>query len=1174
MELLDAPFRELSVYKKVKEFEKKGQNRLLFTGCTESGKLQMLHAFGADFDVNVIVTWKEQRAAELAEEYAMYRKNTFYFPAKDLIFFQADIYSNEITTARMKVLRALSEREPITIVTTPNALMVPLIPLNVLKESILTLQIKHLAEEKAMQILLTQMGYKKVPKVEEPGQFAVRGGIVDIFDLTQENPVRMELWGDEVESLRYFDVQTQRSLAQIKEVRIFPASEFLLKPPVRADGFEKIAAEVKTTVEAFREKAMNQQAHTLEKEWATLKEQVEEFSEIGALEGYLRYFYPEADTLSDYLKERKPLYLWDEPHKTDQFANAVEEEFKDSYFTRIEKGYTIPGQAKFLLPYEEMLKKLHSETVYGVTIHDGASCAIPFMQRVEMDTKPVAAYNGSVEELRKDMARYKKKGYRVLVVSSSKTRATRLADNLTEDGITAFFSNKRDRILKPGEVMTFCGLVRQGYEYPEIKFVVLSDTDIFGRERRKKRAKNFSGKVIRDFKELKVGDYVVHEHYGVGIYRGIVKDKKDGVTKDFMKIEYAQNSALYVLAGCFDAVMKYSSKDGKEPKLNAIGSPAWEKTKSKVQEAVMHTAKELVELYAARRRLPGHSFSPDTVWQKEFEELFPYEETDDQLQAIEATKADMESPRIMERLICGDVGYGKTEIAIRAAFKAVMDGYQVLVLTPTTILAEQHFNTFSARMKDYPVHVELLSRFRTPAEQRETVKKLNNGLVDIVIGTHRLLSKDIKPKNLGLLVIDEEQRFGVAHKEKLKEMKNVVDVLTLTATPIPRTLNMSLIGIRDISVLEEAPQNRLPIQTFIMEYNEEMVREAITRELNRGGQVYYVHNRINDITNVTKEVSALVPQAKVAFAHGQMPERELEDIMFDFINGEIDVLISTTIIETGLDIPNVNTIIIDRADRFGLAQLYQLRGRVGRSNRAAYAFMMYSKDSILTDQAEKRLEAIREFTELGSGFKISMRDLEIRGAGNILGYTQHGHMAAVGFELYCKMLNDAVLKEKGEMEDTGEISTEVDIAINAYLPSEYVVNELQKLEMYHKIAAIEGKVDYDEFRDELTDRFGPLPKPALNLLQVALLRARAKAVYITKIKGEKGKITFTVSKDAPFVSERIPKFINSFGGKLRFLRGSEPGFEYTLEVAGVSEIDENRQLEAVQMFTDRLRELL
>ncbi|MBR3039144.1 MAG: transcription-repair coupling factor [Lachnospiraceae bacterium] len=1174
MKLFDAPLAELREFEEVSEALKEGIKSVELTGCTQSGKLHFLHALGAPFDVRIILTSDDLKAKDIAEEYTMYDKNVKFFPAKDFIFYQADIYSDVITADRLKVLRAILEGTPITLVTTFDSLQTPMIPLEILQNHILKITVGSTMEEEAIAAKLTKMGYRRTATVEESGQFAIRGGIVDYFDLTEENPVRIELWGDEVDSIRVFDVQTQRSLTQIRECRVYPAKEFLLSKECRQEGFKRIEKEVKKQAAAFREKSLNEEAHRLEQEWKTLKEQVEEFHETGALEGYIRYFYPKAGDFFDLFGERSRIVFLDEPSKIDRHAEAVEEEFRDSFAHRIEKGYALSGQAELLIPAKDVIRRLKKETVVAFTILDFTSSKLPMKKKINVNMHPVASYNGSVEELLKDLSSYRKKGYRVLVTSSSRTRAKRLAESITDEGITAFYSDNKDRELSPGEVMTCYGTVRQGYEFPALKFVIMSDSDIFGKERKKKKnTKKYSGSRIHDFKELNVGDYVVHESYGVGVYRGIEKVQNDGITKDYMKIEYAGNSNLYVLASGFDAIMKYSSKEGKQPKLNKLGTQEWTKTKTKVHEAVLGVAKDLVELYAARQRGEGHRFSKDTVWQKEFEEMFPYEETEDQLEAIEATKADMESNKIMERLICGDVGYGKTEIAIRAAFKAVMDGYQVLFLVPTTILAEQHYNTFSSRMKDFPIRIELLSRFRTPTEQRKTVERLRKGLTDIVIGTHRILSKDIDPKNLGLLIIDEEQRFGVAHKEKLKKLRQNVDVLTLTATPIPRTLNMSLVGIRDMSVLDEAPQDRQPIQTFVMEYNEEMVREAIVRELARGGQVYYVHNRINDISNVAARVAALVPEARVAFAHGQMNERELEDIMHDFINGELDVLISTTIIETGLDISNVNTIIIDNSDRFGLAQLYQLRGRVGRSNRGAYAFLMYARDKILKEEAEKRLQAIREFTELGSGFKISMRDLEIRGAGNLLGMRQHGHMEAVGFELYCKMLNEAILTTKGEKPKEDSFETLVDLDINAYLPAEYIVNEPQKLEMYHKIASIEGKVDCEEFREELKDRFGELPKVAENLLRVALLKARAKEVYLSEIKGGNGKIKLSVKTDAPILAEKVPDFLFSFGGKMKYTRYGTPGFEYFYNENNIPEIEERQLLETAEMLVDRMREL-
>ena len=709
------------------------------------------------------------------------------------------------------------------------------------------------------------------------------------------------------------------------------------------------------------------------------------------------------------------------------------------------------------------------------------------------------------------------------------------------------------------------GNLRRGFEYPTLRFVVVTEGDIFGAKKKKKRkVKQYNGAAIHSFNDLKIGDYVVHENHGLGIYQGIEKIEKDHVTKDYLKVAYAAGSNLYVPATSLEVLQKYAGSDAKVPKLNRLNSPEWKKTKTRVKGAVKEIAGELVELYAKRQAKKGHCFEKDTVWQKEFEELFPYEDTEAQLKAIEATKADMESSRIMDRLICGDVGYGKTEIAIRAAFKAVMDGCQVAFLVPTTILAAQHYNTFSQRMRDYGINVELLCRLRTPSEQKKTIEGLKKGSVDIVIGTHRLLSKSVSYKNLGLLMIDEEQRFGVTHKEKLKQMKNDIDVLTLTATPIPRTLHMSLVGIRDMSVLEEPPVDRMPIQTFVMEKSEPIVREAILREIGRGGQVYYVYNRVGNMDIVANEIAKLVPEAVVAFAHGQMNERELERTMFRFVEGEIDVLVATTIVETGLDIPNVNTIIIEDADRLGLSQLYQLRGRVGRSNRTAYAFLLYKRDKLLKEVAEKRLAAIKEFTELGSGFRISMRDLEIRGAGNLLGASQHGHMEAVGYDLYCKMLNEAVKKCKGEEVPEEEYETSVEIKVDAFIPVSYIKNEFQKLDIYKRIAELETEDEKTDMIDELVDRFGEPPKSVMNLLNIAILKAKAHEAFIMEVASKKEQLQFAMYPQAKIDVEGIPKLIASMGRKLRFVPGAKPYFvyQYTGNVLSEAEkiVDEIRAL--------------
>ncbi|MBD9007385.1 MAG: transcription-repair coupling factor, partial [Clostridium sp.] len=705
--------------------------------------------------------------------------------------------------------------------------------------------------------------------------------------------------------------------------------------------------------------------------------------------------------------------------------------------------------------------------------------------------------------------------------------------DLREYDLRAFCPEDAGRPVAPGEIMVTYGKLHKGFEYPLIKFVVITESDMFGVEKRKKKRKkyNYEGKKISSFSELSVGDYVVHESHGLGIYKGIEKIEQDHVIKDYIKVEYGDGGNLYLPATRLEGIQKYAGADAKVPKLNKLGGTEWTKTKTKVRTAVRDLPN--------RQDAEGFQYGPDTVWQKEFEEMFPYDETDDQLTAIDDTKRDMESKKIMDRLICGDVGYGKTEIALRAAFKAVQEEKQVVYLVPTTILAQQIYNTFVQRMKDFPVRVDMMSRFRTPGEMKKTVEGLKKGYVDIIVGTHRVLSKDVQFKNLGLLIVDEEQRFGVTHKEKIKQMKQNVDVLTLTATPIPRTLHMSLIGIRDMSVLEEPPVDRVPIQTYVMEYNDEMIREAIHRELGRGGQVYYVYNRVNNIDEVANHVASLVPDANVAFAHGQMNEHQLEKIMLDFINGDIDVLVSTTIIETGLDIPNANTMIIQDADRLGLSQLYQIRGRIGRSNRTSYAFLMYKRDKMLKEDAEKRLQAIREFTELGSGIKIAMRDLEIRGAGNILGAEQHGHMEAVGYDLYCKMLNEAVIALKGGQEEEETFETVVDCDIDAFIPDGYIKNEYLKLDVYKRISAIETDDEYMDMQDELIDRFGDIPKSVDNLLRVAELKAMAHRAYVTEVDINTQEIRIELYPKAKLDVTKIPALIAEYKTALRFAQGGE-----------------------------------
>ncbi len=1178
MRALLAPLEELAEYEEMKQALAKEKAAVSLSGCVDSEKLHIIYGLGDGFRYKIIATYSDIKAKELYEDYKFYDRNVTLYPAKDLIFFQADIHGNQLVMERMKCLRRLLEGRPVTVITTYDALMAPQIPMEVFRRHVISIDKRTPVVESELAARLVELGYEKNYQVEAPGQFSIRGGIIDIFDLTEENPYRIELWGEDVESIRSFDILSQRSIEKLESITIYPATEMILTTEELHAGLKKIQAEAKEQAGKLRKEMKTEEAYRIESQ---VKELAEQLVELGVsrntvnLESYVRYFYPELSTfLECFDKERTCVFL-DEPMRMKEHTSAIELEFRESMAHRAQKGYILPGQMDILFGAEEIAARLTRGRVVSIATMDGKNPFFKADKKYDIQARSLSSYNNSFETLVKDLTSYKKRGYRILLLSGSRTRAKRLAEDLQEQEINAFYTEDPMREVQPGEVMTCYGRVLKGFEYPLLKFMVISESDIFGTEKKKKKKKRkYEGQKINDFNELKVGDYVVHESHGLGIYQGIEKVEVDRIVKDYMKISYRDGGILYVLATGLDVIQKYASADaGSKPKLNKLGTQEWNRTKSKVRTAVDEVAQDLVELYAVRQQKKGFQYGKDTVWQREFEEMFPFEETEDQLSAIAATKADMESTKIMDRLICGDVGYGKTEIAIRAAFKAVQEGKQVVYLVPTTILAQQHYNTFVQRMKDFPVRVDLLSRFRTAAEQKKTIADLKKGMVDIVIGTHRVLSADVEFKDLGLLIIDEEQRFGVTHKEKIKKMKEDIDVLTLTATPIPRTLHMSLIGIRDMSVLEEAPNERQPIQTFVCEYNDELVREAIVRELSRNGQVYYVYNRVNNIADIAAGIQDLVPEANVAFAHGQMKETELERIMFDFINGEIDVLVSTTIIETGLDISNVNTMIIHDSDQLGLSQLYQLRGRVGRSNRTSYAFLMYKRDKLLKEIAEKRLEAIKEFTDLGSGFKIAMRDLEIRGAGSLLGRSQHGHMQAVGYDLYCKMLNEAVKTLKG-IPTIEDFNTVVDLDADAYIPPSYIVNEIQKLDIYKRIAGIEDEKECDDMREELLDRFGEIPKSAANLLRIALIRSHAHHLYITELKGKNEVLQMILRQDAPIVVENIPVLLQEYGGKMTFEAKGTPTFRLRYRKCGVIEKDEEMLLSLTAETLRRMEEIL
>lgn len=1112
MQALISPLTALADYEQIQKECRNNTGIIQVSGCVNSQKTHFMYAQSDGFQYKIIAVSNELKAKQIYEEFRFLNSNVYLYPAKDLLFYQADLRGKYLLKQRMEVVQAMLESEELTVIVSFDGFMDALLPLRQIQERIFTIKPGQTMDFEQLKKDMVFLGYDREVQIEGPGQFAVRGGIMDIYPLTEEVPIRIEFWGDEVDSIRTFDVESQRSIESLEEISIYPATEFPEEEAKRVSFLDYFAAE-------------------------------------------------------------NTILFLDEPVRLLETGEAVAEEFVKAQANRMESGFAITEEEMKLFSPSEIAAKMNGYHGVGFSALDARPKEFKIREQFHLQVKSVNPYNNSFEMLTRDLKRLKREGYQVVLLSGSRTRAKRLAEDLRDYNLSSFFSEDMEREVAPGEIMAAYGHVSEGYEYPLLKFMVISETDIFGKTKKKKKRKTYEGQKIQSFSDLKPGDYVVHENHGLGIYRGIEKIEVDKISKDYMKISYAAGGNLYIPATQLDLIQKYASADAKKPKLNKLGTKEWQKTKTRVRGAVKEIAKDLVELYAKRQAKEGFVYGPDTVWQREFEEMFPFEETEDQVYAIDATKKDMESKKIMDRLICGDVGYGKTEIAIRAAFKAVQENKQVAYLVPTTILAQQHYNTFAQRMKEFPVRVDLMCRFRTAAQQRKTVEDLKRGLVDIVIGTHRILSEDVSFKDLGLLVIDEEQRFGVQHKEKIKKLKENIDVLTLTATPIPRTLHMSLIGIRDMSVLEEAPMDRMPIQTYVMEQNDEMVREAICRELARDGQVYYVYNRVEDIVEAASKVQKLVPEANVAYAHGQMREHQLEKIMYNFISGEIDVLVTTTIIETGLDIANANTMIIHDADRLGLSQLYQLRGRVGRSNRMAYAFLLYRRDKLLKEVAEKRLAAIREYTDLGSGFKIAMRDLEIRGAGNLLGAEQHGQMEAVGYDLYCKMLNEAVKHLKGETKEEDTYTTTIDLNIDAYIPDSYIPNEYQKLDIYKRIASIENETEMDDMVEELIDRFGEFPRKVHTLLEIALVKSLAHQVYVTSIE-QKGDIyKFVMYERAQVSVQAIPLLLERYSGNLTFKQDANPYFIYCKKHTN-KKTKEEPALEVVKKVLNDIKTLL
>lgn len=1140
MSTLTKPLLKLDGFKKLSNDIENNISPVLVTGVVDVQKNHIIGGVNEFMDKPaLIITHSEIRAKEICQDMLLFDKNCMYYPSKDILFYSADVRSDDIVRKRLSVIDNVLENNKPIVVLSAEALFDRLVLKDEFKKYIIYLKEGDIINIDEFCEKLIFMGYEREEITEHRGTFSIRGGIIDIFSPIDDNAIRIELWDDEIDSIRIMDANSQRSIEKISEVKIFPVREMVYGKEQLANALLKIKSELKSCTEKYAKKGLNDEAERL---LEYINEDIERFSEdksYGGAISYIQYFYDKTESLIDYMPDDTIVY-YDEPQRIAEHTKNIYMEYSESIKSRIEKGYLLPEQSKMVFDYNDILRASEKKTEVLFTSVTVNIKDFKLKDIIEIAGKNSSSFSQRIDLFCDELSYLKNNGYSILILAGAQTRCERFVREIGERNIESYYMENNDNEIPNGNIAVMKGKFSKGFEYPEIKFAVFSESELFGEIQKKKaKKKHKKGSHIESFTDLKVGDYVVHETHGIGVYRGLEKIVVDGISKDYMKVSYSDGGSLFVPVNQMELIQKYIGNGGASPKLNKLGSQEWTKAKNKVRSAVKVLAEDLVMLYAKRQAAKGFQYSEDNMWQREFEESFPYEETDDQLSAIEDVKRDMEGRGVMDRLICGDVGYGKTEVAIRAAFKAVQDGKQVAYLVPTTILAQQHYNTFCSRMADYPVRVELLSRFRTPKQQKETLEALNKGYADIVIGTHRILSKDVKFRDLGLIIVDEEQRFGVNHKEKLKAMKENVDVLTLTATPIPRTLHMSLAGIRDMSVLEEPPQERRPVQTYVLEDNPEFVKEAINRELARGGQVYYLNNRVHNIAETALKIQNIVPEAVVSYAHGQMTERELERIMNDFIEGEIDVLVCTTIIETGLDISNVNTIIIQDADYMGLSQLYQLRGRVGRSNKIAYAYLMYKRDKVLNEVAEKRLQTIREFTEFGSGFKVAMRDLELRGAGNLLGAEQHGHMESVGYDMYCKLLDEAVRKLKGE--DVSEnFETGIDVDVNAYIPDFYIKDEKQRLEIYKKIAAVTTTEDYYDIQEEIEDRFGDIPKTVQTLLEIVLIKANAHNLGITNIVQKGNNIVVSFKADANIDPTKLTKLISENKNRYLFTSGANP----------------------------------
>ncbi|MCE5236132.1 MAG: transcription-repair coupling factor [Clostridiaceae bacterium] len=1111
----------LSALKGYAEYERlhgallKGEGAFSVFGLGEAHKAHMAAALYRGLNRSMLfVTANESSAAKLCAEMNAYTDSVYHFPARELpLSAKGFTASSGLSARRVGVLYSLCEGKRMAVVTSAEALLQRLAPPEAMAEASETLKAGQRLEPRELIKRLVEFGYERVELCEGKGQAAMRGGYVDVFPLTLENPVRIEFFDDEIDTMREYDPLTQRSLKNVESVLLPPAGEVPLDAAARARALKALSSR-----EGFGEEC----------------EALRSGGTPRGAEALLPFFYKGETTLLDYFPNGACILL-DEPPRVEENAKAVYDEFIENAGLLLMAKAIEPEQAELLSLPQTVLKRLDTPRTAMLFAFTRTFAPIAPKGLFRFETRPATKYLGGEEILRDDINAWRRNSETVVIYAGAHYK--RLQDRLMDLGVFSPGTESLKRELVPGEFLIVGESLEKGFSYPELKLNVISEAELYG-ETPKRAAAAKRKRPQLAFSELGVGDLVVHETHGIGRFVGVQTLRVGDVERDYLHLAYAGGDKLYIPTDQLDRVQKYIGGDEGAQKLSRLGSGEWQKTVSRTRESVKKLAFDLVKLYGERSKRKGFRFSPDSPWQKRLEENFPYEETPDQLTAIAEIKRDMESERVMDRLLCGDVGYGKTEVALRAAFKAVMDSKQTALLVPTTILAQQHFNTLAARFAGFPVQVALLSRFLNPSEEKATLRKIENGSVDVVVGTHKLLSGSVKFKDLGLLVVDEEQRFGVGHKEQIKNLKASVDVLTLSATPIPRTLHMSMTGIRDMSVIETPPEQRYPVQTYVMEYNDAVVREAILKELTRGGQTYFVYNRVRNMEQFAEYLRSLVPQARIAYAHGQMSERTLEKTMVDFLDQQYDVLLCSTIIESGLDIQNVNTIIVYDADHMGLSQLYQLRGRVGRGARLGYAYLTFRRNKVLSEVAEKRLSAIREFTQFGSGFKIAMKDLEIRGAGNLLGPEQHGHMAAVGYDLYCKLIGDAVREAKGEPEKR-EVETAVEIPIPASLPHSYIAREADRLNMYKRIALVETDDDVLDVQDELIDRYGEIPQMAQNLLFIAKLKSDASKAYVTKLSVKEGEARLTLDAQAPMDLNKLMGLIQKTQGA-QLINGEEP----------------------------------